>query len=38
MKSMRNILDEAQANGHAVGHFNVSDLVLLRGFLLLPKS
>ena len=31
MKSMRNILDEAQAHGRAVGHFNVSDLVLLRG-------
>jgi fructose-bisphosphate aldolase class II len=28
---LREILNEAQAHGRAVGHFNVADLVLLRG-------
>jgi fructose-bisphosphate aldolase, class II len=30
MHSLRNVLDQAQKNGVAVGHFNVADLVLLK--------
>jgi fructose-bisphosphate aldolase class II len=30
MRSLRNLLREAQENGEAIGHFNVSDLVLLK--------
>jgi ketose-bisphosphate aldolase len=30
MKSLRDILDDAAANGSAVGHFNISDLTALR--------
>ena len=30
MHQLRAILDEAQSNGVAVGHFNISDLVLLK--------
>jgi fructose-bisphosphate aldolase class II len=31
MKTLRNFLEEAQAQGRALGHFNIADLVLLRG-------
>ncbi|HKD84573.1 MAG TPA: class II fructose-bisphosphate aldolase [Terriglobales bacterium] len=31
MKTLRDTLDDAQTRARAVGHFNVSDLVLLRG-------
>jgi fructose-bisphosphate aldolase class II len=31
MKQLRDILREADRNGAAVGHFNVADLVLLKG-------
>jgi fructose-bisphosphate aldolase, class II len=30
MHSLRNLLQEAQENGVAIGHFNISDLVLLK--------
>jgi fructose-bisphosphate aldolase, class II len=30
MHSLRNLLQEAQENGAAIGHFNISDLVLLK--------
>src|SRR5208283_164152 len=30
MKSLRNLLQEAQKNGRAIGHFNICDLVLLK--------
>jgi ketose-bisphosphate aldolase len=30
MNSLRNVLEEAQQSGLAVGHFNISDLVLLK--------
>jgi fructose/tagatose bisphosphate aldolase len=30
MRSLRDLLREAQENGAAIGHFNVSDLVLLK--------
>src|SRR5271163_810854 len=30
MKSLRNLLQEAQQNKRAIGHFNISDLVLLK--------
>ena len=30
MQSLRNLLQEAQKNGVAIGHFNISDLVLLK--------
>jgi fructose-bisphosphate aldolase, class II len=30
MQQLRNVLEEAQSNGVAVGHFNVSDLILLK--------
>src|ERR1700741_583971 len=30
MRSLRDFLGEAQENGAAIGHFNVSDLVLLK--------
>jgi ketose-bisphosphate aldolase len=30
MLSLRNVLEQAQKNGVAVGHFNISDLVLLK--------
>jgi ketose-bisphosphate aldolase len=30
MLSLRNLLQEAQASGGAIGHFNISDLVLLK--------
>ena len=30
MHSLRNLLQEAQGNGVAIGHFNISDLVLLK--------
>ena len=30
MHSLRNVLEQAQKNGVAVGHFNVADLVLLK--------
>src|SRR5438309_10327837 len=30
MHSLRNLLQEAQENGVAVGHFNIADLVLLK--------
>jgi fructose-bisphosphate aldolase class II len=30
MHSLRNVLDQAQKNGVAVGHFNVADFVLLK--------
>jgi fructose-bisphosphate aldolase class II len=30
MHSLRNLLQEAQQNGVAIGHFNISDLVLLK--------
>ncbi|HTB91680.1 MAG TPA: class II fructose-bisphosphate aldolase [Candidatus Sulfotelmatobacter sp.] len=31
MKTLKTVLQEAQARGEAVGHFNISDLVLLKG-------
>jgi fructose-bisphosphate aldolase, class II len=31
MQTLREILEQAEANGVAVGHFNVSDLTILRG-------
>jgi fructose-bisphosphate aldolase, class II len=30
MHGLRHVLDQAQKNGVAVGHFNVADLVLLK--------
>jgi fructose-bisphosphate aldolase, class II len=30
MRSLRNLLQEAQQGGQAIGHFNISDLVLLK--------
>ena len=30
MRSLRNVLEQAQKNGVAVGHFNVADLALLK--------
>src|SRR5229473_3046110 len=33
MKTLRAVLQEAQARGDAVGHFNISDLVLLKAVL-----
>ena len=30
MKSLRDLLQEAQQNGRAIGHFNISDLVLVK--------
>jgi ketose-bisphosphate aldolase len=30
MKSLRELLQDAQQNGRAIGHFNISDLVLLK--------
>ncbi len=30
MRSLRDLLREAQENGAAIGHFNASDLVLLK--------
>src|SRR5260370_35201977 len=30
MHSLRNLLQEEQENGAAIGHFNISDLVLLK--------
>jgi fructose-bisphosphate aldolase, class II len=30
MKSLRDLLQEAQQTGRAIGHFNISDLVLLK--------
>jgi fructose-bisphosphate aldolase, class II len=33
MKTLRTVLEEAQGRGDAVGHFNVSDLVLLKAVL-----
>jgi ketose-bisphosphate aldolase len=33
MKTLRTVLQDAQARGDAVGHFNVSDLVLLKAVL-----
>jgi fructose-bisphosphate aldolase, class II len=30
LRELRNVLQEAQSNGVAVGHFNISDLVLLK--------
>jgi fructose-bisphosphate aldolase, class II len=30
MRQLRDLLQEAQQNGVAIGHFNVSDLVLLK--------
>ena len=30
MQQLRNVLEEAQSNGVAVGHFNISDLTLLK--------
>jgi ketose-bisphosphate aldolase len=31
MKTLKTVLQDAQARGEAVGHFNISDLVLLKG-------
>src|ERR1700719_38903 len=33
MKTLRTVLQDAQAKGDAVGHFNISDLVLLKAVL-----
>ena len=33
MYTLRGILQDAQARGEAVGHFNISDLVLLKAVL-----
>jgi hypothetical protein len=30
MNTLRTVLQDAQAKGDAVGHFNISDLVLLK--------
>jgi fructose-bisphosphate aldolase, class II len=30
LNQLRNVLEEAQSNGTAIGHFNISDLVLLK--------
>src|ERR1700740_2560107 len=30
MRKLRDLLQQAQQNGQAIGHFNVSDLVLLK--------
>lgn len=38
MKKLRDVLGEAQARGRAVGHFNVADLVLLRGVVAAAKE
>ena len=33
MRQLRDLLQEAQQNGVAIGHFNVSDLVLLKAYM-----
>ncbi|MBB5329717.1 class II fructose-bisphosphate aldolase [Tunturiibacter gelidoferens] len=38
MHILRNVLDQAQKNGVAVGHFNVSDLVLLKAVFAAAKK
>lgn len=38
MKFLRDILNDAQAEGRAVGHFNVADLVLLRGVVVAARE
>jgi fructose-bisphosphate aldolase, class II len=38
MSGLRSVLDKAQRDGVAVGHFNVSDLVLLKGVLSAAKE
>ena len=30
MRALRDVLNQAQENGTAIGHFNISDLVLLK--------
>jgi fructose-bisphosphate aldolase, class II len=38
MPSLRNLLQEAQENGVAIGHFNISDLVLLKAVFAAAKE
>ena len=38
MKNLRNILEKTQEDGVAIGHFNISDLVLLKAVFAAGRS